>query len=278
MTSRFWTLTQGFPAFGKRPKDRRFGAWPSRSRGWFVRIYGRCVGKPTRTGEEAGGIRVRRHAGEWLRGRMRHAEGVVVAVLSATLGLIAGVTLVGMAGLRSGTSTVLCLAVGAVFLVHKHQRDTVTNLLKGVAAERHVGGLIEYAMTAPGCAIAHSVTGVADVGDIDHLVTTPGTVWVLETKYRRVPKDRFPEVLRRIVANVEAVRRWTGSGVTVKGCLVLAAEEELPQKRLYENGKVEVLDPSSLGRRIHEESAIEANDTDLLIARRVWGLAGKRLM
>ena len=278
MTSRLWTRTQGFPVFGKRWKDRPFGARRSGSRSWWLGIFERCVGKPARIGADVGGIRVRREAGEWVRGRLHHAEGVVVAFLSGTLGLIAGVVLVGMAGWRAATITVLFIGIGAVFLVNRHQRDTVTNLLKGVAAERHVGGVIEYAMTVPGCAIAHSVTGIADIGDIDHLVTTPGTVWVLETKYRRVPKDRFPEVVRRIVANVEAVRRWSGSGVTVRGCLVLAAEEELPHQRIYENGEVEVFDPISLGGQIYAESANEANEDDLLIARRVWALAGKRLM
>ena len=51
------------------------------------------------------------------------------------------------------------------------------------AAERNVGGLIEYGITAPGCAIAHSVTEIAEIGDIDHLVATPGCLWVVETKY-----------------------------------------------------------------------------------------------
>ena len=278
MSSRFWTKTQGFPIFGMRSKYRPFGARASRYRSWFARIYERCIGKPARTGEDASGIRVRRNAGDWVHGRLRHAEVVVVAALSGTLGSGTAVALVGIAGWRSATLTVLCLAIGAVLMVHRHQRGTVTNLRKGVAAERHVGGVIEYALTSPGCAIAHSVTGVADVGDIDHLVATPGTLWVVETKYRRVPGDRFPKVVRRIVANVDAVRRWSGLGIAVRGCLVLAVEEEMPNKRIYENGKVEVFDPNSLGRQIFGESANEANEEDLLIARRVWALAGKRLI
>ena len=278
MSSRFWTQSQGVTAFGKWWKYRPFGAGPSRYRSWLARICERCIGKPTRTTGDASGIRVRRDAGDWVRGRLRHAEIVVAAVLSGTFGSVAGVVLVGMAGWRSATLTAFCLALGAVLLVHKHQRGAVTNLHKGAAAERHVGGVIEYAMTSPGCAIAHSVTGIADIGDIDHLVATPGTLWIVETKYRRVPGDRFPEVLRRIVANVDAVRRWSGSGIAIRGCLVLAAEEELPHKRAYEDGKVEVFDPNSLGRQIFGESAIEANEEDLLIARRVWALAGKRLI
>ena len=277
MTSRIWNPAEGFSVIQRWLKDRPFSVRSRRSRRWYLHVYERCVGGAAGPQEITGGIRVRRHAGAWVRSRMRQTEGVVVAVLSGTLGMVGGVALVGMAGWKFATLSVLCLAAGAVFLVRRHQRGTATNLLKGLAAERHVGGLIEYAITAPGCAIAHSVTGVADVGDIDHLVATPGTLWVLETKYRKVPNARFPEVLRRIVANVEAVRRWSGPGVTVRGCLVLAVEEEMPYKRLYENGQVEVLGPLSIGSRIHEASLQQPDSQDLAIAKQVWGLAGERL-
>ena len=89
-----------------------------------------------------------------------------------------------------------------------------------------------------------------------------------------VPKDRFPEVLRRIRVNLEAVRRWAAPGVEVRGCLVLATEKELPRKRLYEDGQVEVFDPRSLVRKLKEESAKQVGNGDVLTARRVWKLAG----
>lgn len=50
--------------------------------------------------------------------------------------------------------------------------------------ERFLDGLTECAITAPGCAVAHSVAKIADIGDIDHLVVTPGVLLVVETKYR----------------------------------------------------------------------------------------------
>ena len=133
-------------------------------------------------------------------------------------------------------------------------------------------------LTAPGCAIAHSVTAIAAIGDIDHLAATPGTLWVVETKYRMVPRDRFREVLRRIAVNVEAVRRWAPIGVSVRGCLVLAAETDLPLKRLYDNGQVEVFDPRTLAGKLNQESTRRASDEDLLIARRVWELSGEELV
>ena len=65
------------------------------------------------------------------------------------------------------------------------------NLEKGVAAETLVGRAIERAITAENCAVAHSVKEIAKVGDIDHIVATPSAVWVIETKYKWVPKAKF---------------------------------------------------------------------------------------
>ena len=80
------------------------------------------------------------------------------------------------------------------------------NVRKGLDAETRDGQVIEYAISAEGCAVAHSVGEIAKRGDIDHQVATPRGVRVLETKYRRVPGNRFPKVLKGIAANVEAVR------------------------------------------------------------------------
>ena len=99
------------------------------------------------------------------------------------------------------------------------------NLKKGVDAETRVGQIIEYAITAENCAVAHSVTEITKVGDIDHIVATPVAIWVIETKYKRVPKSLFDKVLNRIAANVDAVRQWAPGSPPVRGCLVLAYEE-----------------------------------------------------
>ena len=52
-------------------------------------------------------------------------------------------------------------------------RWNMDNLEKGVDAETRVGQIIEYAITAENCAVAHSVTMIARVGDIDPLSPHP---------------------------------------------------------------------------------------------------------
>ena len=254
------------------------GSKKPRSRVRYGRLYHGGISGLGNTITSPGRIRVRRDAGEWLRSQIQISVTGVVAVLSANLGLIAGVGLAGYLGWRVAALPVLCLAGAAVFLVRRYERDRFCRLLKGAAAERTVGGAIEYAITTPGCAIAHSVTKIADIGDIDHMVATPNTLWVIETKYRKVPNDHFAEVLRRISVNVQAVRRWGPRGVSVRGVLVLATENEMSRKHLYENGQVELLDQKSLIRKLRHESTRQPCKEDLLIARRVWKLAGEELV
>ena len=261
------------------PGTRRLSGTSSNgSRASYGRFNRRGMSELRQTMSGTGGIRVRREAGEWLRTRMVSSAIRVVAVCSGALGLLAGVALAGVAGWRSVALPVLCVVGATVYLTRRLETRGFNRLFKGAAAERDVGGSIEYALTAPGCAIAHSVTAIAAIGDIDHLAATPGTLWVVETKYRMVPRDRFREVLRRIVVNVEAVRRWAPIGVSVRGCLVLAAETDLPLKRLYDNGQVEVFDPRTLAGKLNQESNRRASDEDLSIARRVWELSGEELV
>ena len=115
--------------------------------------------------------------------------------------------------------------VGSLFLWgwRRRRRDA---LRKGHIAERQIGRALEQAITAKGCAIAHNVTAIMDSGDIDHIVATPQSVWVIETKYRRVPDDRFPKVLSRLHACRGRVEALLPRGTPVRSCLVLAYEED----------------------------------------------------
>lgn len=100
------------------------------------------------------------------------------------------------------------------------------NFEKGHVAERQIGRALEQAVTADNCAIAHNVEGVASSRDIDHIVATPQGVWVVETKYRRVPNRNFPYVLKRIGADVARMRERLPPDTPVHGCLVLAYETD----------------------------------------------------
>ena len=231
-----------------------------------------------RIAAETTGVRLRREAGQWVRARLRGSAQAMLAIRSGIAGLALGVGLAGMMGWPAAIALVAVLAAMEALRMRCYGRDRFRCLLKGAVAERFVGGLTECAIAAPGCAVAHSVTKISVIGDIDHLVTTPGTLWVVETKYRKVPNGRFAEVLRRISVNAAAVRRWAPPGVSIRGCLVLATANGPPHKRMYEDGRVEVFDPKSLARRLNCESTRQAGEKDLMLAKRVWALAGEELL
>ena len=170
------------------------------------------------------------------------------------------------------------LTAGAGFLgwrILDSGKLDLDRLKKGTGAEERVGQLIEYGITAKDCAVAHSVTEIAKVGDIDHIVATPVGIWVIETKYRKVPRHVFSEVLGRIAANTDAVRKWAPAGTHVRGCLVLAYERGTG-KRTYTRGneKIAVYTEKTLGdlRRELRNEARGGKQPDGQIATDVWNL------
>ena len=166
--------------------------------------------------------------------------------------------------------------LSAVWLMERPAfRWNLDNLRKGEVAETRVGQIVEYAITAENCAVAHAVTEIAAVGDIDHLVATPAAVWVIETKYKRVPEKSFPEVLRRIAANMATVRHWLPAGTPVRGCLVLASESEIKRRR-YAHGheQITVYTQDSLVRFMREirEEARGRQSLHEHVAKDIWKL------
>ena len=100
-------------------------------------------------------------------------------------------------------------------------------------------------------------------------------VWVIETKYRRVPKTAFPKVLRRIAANTAAGRQWFPAGTPVRSGLVLACEAAIKRGICF-HGKAEipVYTQNSLGALIREiqEEARGRQSLDTHVAEDIWKL------
>lgn len=149
------------------------------------------------------------------------------------------------------------------------------NLEKGVDAETLVGRAIERAITAENCAVAHSVKEIAKVGDIDHIVATPSAVWVIETKYKWVPKPFFNKVLKGIAANTHAVREWLPKGTPVRGCLVLAFFVGQPGKPEFAADGEKIYayyDTKSLSKEMGKEGG-KGPPLDPTIVKQIWELS-----
>ena len=223
---------------------------------------------------------MRRFAGSFVRRKQYElllliaaGGGVLVGLwLGYMLDQVIGVWLDGVWGSVAFGIAVLVVAAAFWLVFRTLERGRLGRLEKGEDAEVRAGQIIEHALTAPGCAVAHSVTDIARVGDIDHLVATPVCLWVIETKYKKVPPERFQEVLRRIANNTAAVRKWAPPGTPVRACLVLAYEKRIKRKDYdYRKEPIVARTPALLAR----ELAVEAGRTRMLdegIAAAVWKL------
>ena len=225
---------------------------------------------------------MKRNAGSHIHGRRikavmfdRGGEGVLWGI---AIGLLLYAVFSPLIGYGWGFVPYLVTLVAVYIAVEVasargFSRWNYENLEKGENAETRVGQLIEYALTRDGCAVAHSVTAeIAKVGDIDHIVATPSAIWVIETKYKKVPPKRFPEVLSRIAANTESVRQWAPVGTSVRACLVLAYENKIgKQDYSYRGERIKAYTPNLLVSEIQGESQCKRT-LDENVMDEIWKL------
>ena len=228
------------------------------------------------------GNRMKRNPGEWLRGQLFKRAFDAFGILAFGIGWILASVLMATNNsplwLAISAGVGICL-LGLWILLKGKGKDTeswrLQDMRKGTRSEERIGANIEYALTRPYCAVAHGVTEIAKVGDIDHLIATPQRLWVVESKYGRLPKNRFPETLDRIAANVDAVSNWA-PGTEVIGCLVFGGTENVSAKSSYTAKNKRILcfgNPESLVRKLRAGSGAERTISEEVV-QRVWRLSG----
>lgn len=177
----------------------------------------------------------------------RHPRGVYLgqllwslAAVGFLLGVVVGFVLIWVVaqGVHRGAAAVVgvvgLVPVAGLAIVHiglHRTRWSLVNNLKGLKAERYVGQSIQDALLAGNCTVVHGVDllpGIAGLrGGIDHVVATPRSVYVVETKWRPVPKEGVNRVVREVDAKAQLMRAWLekhGHHVPVEGRLVLASD------------------------------------------------------
>ena len=177
------------------------------------------------------------------RKRLGLALGMTL-VVGVLLGLVIGPLFTRLVGWWFGdqlfgemwsgvwTTAIGVLGLGLLWIILRCvDEGRYSRFEKGEDAEVRAGQAIGWAITAPNCAVAHSVTKIARVGDIDHLVATPVRVWVIETKFRKVPPKKFPKVLQRLADNSGGsrlgARRDADPGVPRARAWARAQQEEI---------------------------------------------------
>ena len=220
---------------------------------------------------------MRRNAGQYLREKIQ--DRVVMGGGSVVCGLAwlfgAALPTLGAPWWLAGVGGAVLVAWGIANLRRGWRRD---HMKKGARAEERAGYAIERALMRGDCAVAHNVTDpeIAANGDIDHLIATPGRIWVVETKAGRIPPAQFPERLERIAANVKRVRTWSGQVAKVEGVLVFAGDRS-ERARAHVDSHGERIrcfpDTDALTRALRDQAGGGPAQSGVL-AGRIWQLGG----
>ena len=157
-------------------------------------------------------------------------------VLGASIVVALGLLLAGASGVLS-SAILLGVAYSANHFANQHL-DIGIRWGKGGNAEVKVGRALET-LRHEGYVVMHDLErGMA--GNIDHLVSGPTGVFMIETKFRRYDSDRDLARARRVAHSIarDLEARWVhpiicfatrGYGPrTVRGVTVLGVEELLP--------------------------------------------------
>ena len=200
-------------------------------------------------------------AGDWLRGKAIDRTVSAAMMLMAVTGFGLGFGVRGFpvfdgdVGVFAAAGAIVA-AVLAFAAFYEYCRRTDSRWARGFRAERHVGDLIEQALTKPGCAFAHDVKEALDgSGNVDHVVMTPAAIWVVETKSGWVDRRQFSKVLHQVAGNVRRVRRHLGTALPVRGALVIANRGDRVLDEDYDcSGEpVRAFDPKTFWRLLRQE-------------------------
>ena len=227
-------------------------------------------------------------AGDWLRmeafDRLASAGMIFMVLAGFGVGFAARGFPVfdGRAGTLAASAIMgaVVLAFGALYLFF---RRTDARWARGLRAERRVGDLIEHAVAKPGCAFAHDVReALGGPGNVDHIVMTPAGIWVVETKSGWLGKRRFRPALRQVAGNVRRVRRHLGTGLPVRGALVIADrwDRELEADHDWNGEPVKAFGPKTFWRLLRSERehdpAARPSPNTATVERMVWDLGSTR--
>ena len=227
-------------------------------------------------------------AGDWLRGELISRIAVVGMILMAYAGFALGFAVRGLPAFEGPAGSLAALIVMAAVVLTiggfwLYLRRTDATWLRGLRAEQRIGDLIEHALAGPGCAFAHDVKeALSGSGNVDHVVTTPAGIWVVETKSGWLSKRRFPQALRQVAENVHRVRRHLETSLPVRGALVIADRWDRPLDADHEwkGEAVKALDPKafwSLLQRERKSDEVTGGSPDITrVERMVWGLGSTR--
>jgi hypothetical protein len=171
---------------------------------------------------------VDRRPGAWVAWKAaRHSRAVWIAVI-----LVAVVAVGALALALSGHATIIgglavFVAIGLLKLVGDRQVDLAVRFRRGAAAERSVGETLNQ-LRGGGFIVMHDVEQAGE-GNIDHIVSGPTGVFMIETKSRRYENKDLRKARRQAAKLHDELGVW----VTPVICLHRRAGDPFRHDRVW---------------------------------------------
>jgi len=180
------------------------------------------------------GYDVDRRPGEWVGARARR-EFVIVAMGSVAA---VGLAIVGFfLSFSAALAAVVLLAVaGYLYRATLRRIDSYDNWEKGRLAEQAVGHELQQ-LRRDGFVLMHGIEPDGR-GDVDHVVSGPTGVFLVETKFRRYETWQLGKVKRQAVQLHDELGVW----VTPVICLATREYKPIKHRKVWVMGKNQLLD------------------------------------
>lgn len=151
--------------------------------------------------------------GEWVAAQARLQARLVRLLMGSALLLIAGVLWFAIGRRNTGLTVLALLLLLVVQRLGARQIKVAANWMRGARSEEAVGETLA-ALTGEGYEVLHDIPQKF-AGNIDHLVSGPSGVYMIETKHRRYQKSD----LRKAKRQAAMLRDELGVWVTPVICL-----------------------------------------------------------
>jgi hypothetical protein len=156
---------------------------------------------------------VTRRPGEWVLAQAQRRQRRVRALLGLTLALMVLITWLSLGARNIPLASALLALMYGVYRIGNRQMDAAANWIRGAHSEVAVGEAVG-ALAELGYTVMHDVEQDGE-GNIDHFVSGPTGVYVIETKHMRYEVDH----LRKVKRQAAKLGRQFGIWVTPVICL-----------------------------------------------------------
>lgn len=149
---------------------------------------------------------VMKRPAEWVSAQAQRRERRVWLLIAATLALMLLVVWVSLGLRESGLALILLALMYALYRVADREGAVAVNWLRGARSETAVADTLAE-LRPDGYTVMHDIEQDRE-GNVDHLVSGPSGVYLIETKHRRYADDQLRKAKRQAAKLHDELGVW----------------------------------------------------------------------